>query len=150
MKKPKTRIIFSIVFILSFFSTVPHASGQQTIDYYTLQYFKQSLEYLIGGDYDNAILFCSRVLGRDSDSVVTYTIRARAYFEKGDYKNAIADCNQAIRRDRNNLSAYFIRGNSYAKTGDMKRAVADWESVLKINPENADAMQNIELANKEH
>jgi Tfp pilus assembly protein PilF len=59
---------------------------------------------------------------------------------------AIEDCNQAIRIDKNNISAYSIRANAYAKANDRNKAVRDWQTVLKMNPGNAEAKYNLELA----
>jgi tetratricopeptide (TPR) repeat protein len=142
MKIRKIRVIF---FLLAF-SAITHVNGQESYNYYTLEYFKQSLECLVNGDYYNAINYCSQVLRRDPNSAVTYTIRARAYYEIGDMPKAIEDCNQAIRIDRNNISAYSIRANAYAKANDTDRAVRDWQAVLRMNPENAEAKYNLELA----
>jgi Tfp pilus assembly protein PilF len=59
---------------------------------------------------------------------------------------AIEDCTQAIRIDKNNISAYSIRANAYAKSNDRNKAMSDWQAVLKMNPENAEAKYNLELA----
>ncbi|MDR1838912.1 MAG: tetratricopeptide repeat protein [Treponema sp.] len=140
------KAVFSFLLCLCFFVSVFQAYGQEKYNVHALEDFKHSLESLVKGDYDNAILYSSYVLRRDPDSSVAYTVRARAYFEKGDMANAIADCTQAINRDKNNVSAYLIRANAHAKNGSVNRAVSDWKAVLRINPENADAINNIELA----
>jgi tetratricopeptide (TPR) repeat protein len=142
MKIKKIRVFF---FILAF-SAITHANGQESYNYYALEYFKQSLECLVTGDYYNAINFCSQVLRRDPNSAVTYTIRARAYYEIGDMPKTIEDCTQAIRIDRNNISAYSIRANAYARSNDMNRAIRDWQAVIRMNPENAEAKHNLEVA----
>jgi tetratricopeptide (TPR) repeat protein len=142
MKIIKIRIFF----LLLVFCAFTHVNGQESYNYYTLEYFKQSLECLVNGDYYNAISCCSQVLRRDPNSAVTYTIRARAYYELGDMPKAIEDCTQAIRIDKNNISAYSIRANAYAKANDRNRAVRDWQAVLKMNPGNAEAKYNLELA----
>ena len=142
MKIIKNRAIF---FLLAF-SAITHVNGQESYNYYALEYFKQSLECLVTGDYYNAINFCSQVLRRDPNSAVTYTIRARAYYEIGEMAKSIEDCTSAIRIDRNNISAYSIRASAYARSNDMNRAVRDWQAVLRMNPENAEAKSNLELA----
>jgi Tfp pilus assembly protein PilF len=142
MKIKKIGIILSLLT----FSVITNVNAQESYNYYTLEYFKQSIECIVNGDYYNAISNCSQVLRRDPNSAVTYTIRARAYYEIGDMPKAIEDCNQAIRIDRNNISAYSIRANSYAKSNDKTRAVRDWQTVLRMSPENAEAKYNLELA----
>jgi Tfp pilus assembly protein PilF len=142
MKINKIRVIF---FLLAF-CAFTHINGQESYNYYTLEYFKKSLESLVSGDFYSAINNCSQVLRRDPNSAVTYTIRARAYYEIGDMSKAIEDCTQAIRIDKNNISAYSIRANAYARANDKNRAVRDWQTVLRMNPENAEAKYNLELA----
>jgi len=142
----KKRAIISLSLVLFFLAVIPNAYGQETYNFYTLEYFKKSLECLVVGEYDNAILNSSNVIRRDPNSSVAYTIRGRAYFEKGDMNNAINDCTQAIRLDKNNISAFSIRANAYVRTGNLTRAITDWEAMLRINPENTEARQNIETA----
>jgi len=146
MKIDRKRALFVLLSILCFFAVITNASGQSEFNPRALEYFKRSLECLIIGDYDNAILNCTVVLRFEPNSAVTYTIRARAYYEKGDMENAVADATRAISHDRNNISAYTIRGNAQARLGNTDRAIADWQAVLRIDSENTDARQNIDLA----
>ncbi|MDR2964458.1 MAG: tetratricopeptide repeat protein [Treponema sp.] len=127
---------------------VPNATAQEEYNPWALRYLKQSIEALAAGDYDEVITQSNLVLRIDPSSSVSYTIRARAYFEKGDIENCIADCNQAIRFDRNNLNAYSLRASAHARTGSLDRAISDWQAVLRIDPENEVAQNNIALATK--
>jgi Tfp pilus assembly protein PilF len=145
MKHFKILKVFLILFFMVFI-TLPNISAQDSYNIFTLEYFKQSVESLIHGDYDNAILQSSHVIRRDPDSSLAYTIRARAYYEKGDMTNAITDSSRALSLDRGNVSAYSIRANAYVKNGDLNRAITDWRSILRINPESADAQRNIDIA----
>jgi len=140
------KIVFSVVLCVGFFMSVFQAYGEESFNVHALEDLKKSIESLIAGNYDNAILYSSGVIRREPTSSIAYTVRARAYFEKGNMANAIADCTQAINHDRNNLSAYSIRADAYAKNGNMNKAVSDWKAVLKISPENTIAQHNIELA----
>jgi tetratricopeptide (TPR) repeat protein len=101
------------------------------------------------GDYYNAIISCSNVIKADPNSAVSYTIRARAYYELNEFDRAITDCNQAIKLDKNNAAAYNTRGNAYGKKGDYKRAISDWRTAVRINPNLEEAKYNIELAMKQ-
>jgi tetratricopeptide (TPR) repeat protein len=47
------------------------------------------------------------------------------------------------------LPAYSNRGNAYYDKGDYQRTRADWEQALRINPNNANAKENIEKLRKE-
>ena len=142
----KIKAIFPFLAFLIFFTVIPNVNGQDSYNVFTLEYFKQSLESLMIGDYDNAIRNSTFVINRDPNSSVAYTIRGRAYFEKGDMTNAIRDCSQAVNLDRNNISALSVRANAYVKTNDMNRAIADWRTILRLNPDNESASHNIELA----
>jgi len=141
--KYNSKIIICLFLFLLVFS---YASAQEEYNPWALRYLKQSIEALVNGDYDEVIVQSNLVLRIDPNSSVSYTIRARAYFEKDDMERAIADCNQAIRLDRNNLSAYSLRAHAYARTGGLERAISDWQAMLRIDPNNETARQNIEIA----
>jgi tetratricopeptide (TPR) repeat protein len=145
----KRGILFAVLLLFLVFAAVPGAYGQQAYNAVALEYFKLSLEYLIIGDYDNTILYCTYVLRIDPNSAVAYTVRARAYFERGNMENVISDCTQALRFDRNNVSALSIRASAHERMGNMDRAIADWRAILRINPENSEARRNIELASQQ-
>ncbi|MDR2597239.1 MAG: tetratricopeptide repeat protein [Treponema sp.] len=148
MRFDKKPLVSALFIFLNLFTFISGLCGDETYNYYALEYFKKSLECLVTGEYNKAINYCNQVIIRDPKSAVTYTIRARAYFEKNDMNNAIKDCTQAINLDKSNISAYFIRGNAYAKEGNLNKAISDWQSVLRLDPENENAKYNIELAQK--
>ena len=135
-----------MVVCLLFLTGIFQAHGQTPYHPQALELFKSSLQYLMTGEYDQAIADINRVLRIDPNSSVSLTIRARAYYEMGNYDQSINDATQAIRHDRNNISAYNIRANSYVKRGDFDRAIGDWNTVLRINPDDVDATQNREMA----
>jgi len=129
---------------------VPDVYSQQAISHFALEHFKRSVEYLMVGDYQNALLASNQLIRSDPHSAINYVIRARALFEMADFERVITDCTQAIRLDRNNSAAYVIRGNAHAQRGALSRAISDWEAALRINPNIAEARQNIELARQQN
>jgi len=145
MKIDRKTTLFMLLAVLCFSIGLVNAYGQSDFNQRALEYFKRSLQFMIIGDYDSAILNCNVVLRLDSNSAATYAIRARAHYEKGDMDSAIADSTQALRLDRNNISAHIIRGNAYARNGNIDSAIADWQAVLRVDPENTDARTNIDL-----
>jgi len=150
--KIKKQVIFTVFLCLFIFISIHNIYSQQAPKEYNpfvLADFRHSLEYIMAGEYAKAILSCNNVIKADPNSVVSYTIRARAYYELNEYDKAIADCNQAIKLDKNNATAYNIRGNSYGKKGDYKRAISDWQSAVRLNPNLEEAKYNIELAMKQ-
>jgi tetratricopeptide (TPR) repeat protein len=148
MRFEKKLLFFALLIVFNLFTFISGLNGEESYNYYALEYFKRSLECLVTGEYNNAINYCNQVIVRDPNSAVTYTIRARAYFEKNDMNNAIKDCTRAINLDRNNISAYSIRANAYVKEGNLNSAISDWQAVLRLDPENENAKHNIELARK--
>jgi len=147
--KTKKQVIFTVFLCLFIFISIPYAYSQQEYNHYALEHFKRSVEYMMRGDYNNAIISSSNVIRIDPNSAVAYAIRARAYFEINDIDRALADCNQAIKLDKKNAGAYNMRGNIYVKKGDYKRAISDWQAAIRIDPDLEEAKYNIELAKKE-
>ena len=145
----KKQVIFSVFLCLFVFVPIQNLFSQQEYNPFVLAHFRRSLEYIMAGDYNNAIISSSNVIKADPNSAVSYTIRARAYYELNEYDKAIADCSQAIKLDKNNATAYNIRGNSYGRKGDYKRAISDWQAAVRINPNLEEAKYNIELAMKQ-
>jgi tetratricopeptide (TPR) repeat protein len=148
-KKHKKWLFFTALFFLNIFIAIPRASGQQNYNPIALAYFKSSLENLIHGNYERVIADCNQVLRLDPNSAVTFTIRARAFYEMGDLDRAIADSTQAIRLDRNNIGALTIRASSHSKKDDLDRAITDWQAILRINPNVADVRANVEKARQQ-
>jgi tetratricopeptide (TPR) repeat protein len=140
--------VFTVLLCFFIFVLIPRVYSQ---DYnpVALEHFKRSIEYLMLGDYHNAIISCNNVIRLDPNSAVAYTIRARSYYEMNEFDRAITDCNLAIKVDRNNAGAYNIRGNAYGKKGDFKRAISDWQAAIRINPNLEEAKYNIELATRQ-
>jgi len=143
----KKRMIFSGLLCLNLF-IIQHVYGQSEYDPKALAFFKSSLSNLVHGEYEKAIADCNQVLRIDPNSSVTYTVRARAYFEIGDMDRVIADCTKAISNDRNNLSAFNIRASAYSIKGDYDRAIKDWQAALRIDSNLDEARENIEKVKK--
>jgi tetratricopeptide (TPR) repeat protein len=143
--KIKTLGIFTVVLLINFFVLIPNIFAQQQYNHFALEHLRRSLEYLLVGDYNNAILSSNQLIRFDPHSAVNYLIRARAFYEMNDFDRAIADCNHAIRLDRHNTAALVIRGNAHAQKGDERRAITDWEAALRLNPNLQEARQNLEM-----
>jgi tetratricopeptide (TPR) repeat protein len=47
-----------------------------------------------------------------------------------------------------NAEAYLDRGVAYGGKGDYDRAIADFEAALRINPNDANAKNNLEIARR--
>jgi len=147
--KIKKQLVFSVFLFLFVFISINNIYSQQEYNPVVLENFKRSLQYIMDGDYKNAITYSTSVIRADANSAVSYTIRARAYYELNEYDRAILDCNQAVKIDKNNATAYNIRGNAYGKKGDFKRALSDWQAAVRINPKLEEAKINIEMVNNQ-
>ena len=141
----KKRVFFALalVFVLPLISTPAYA---QNYNYAAHQHLKRSLDFLVNGDYANAINSSNNALRLDPSFTLSYIIRARAYYEINEFDKAITDCSSAIRLDGGSITAYTIRGNAYKKKGDYTRAITDWETALRVDPNSAEARNNLELA----
>jgi len=133
--------IFTVLFFIAVSITYAQTNAQVAHEH-----FKVSLENLMAGDYQNAILRCNQALRLLPNHYLSYIVRARAHFELNDFEKAITDCTNVIRLDKNNSTAYSIRGNSYRKIGETEKAITDWETALKLNPNLEDIKTNIERA----
>jgi tetratricopeptide (TPR) repeat protein len=72
-----------------------------------------------------------------------------AKLPQGEFDKAIIDFTEAIGLDLNNIDAYLNRGIAYYYKDDPDRAIADLELLLMIEPNNANAMNYIEIAKQE-
>jgi len=141
----KKYVVFTL-FICLFIITANYQLSAQNLHPVTLENLRKSIEYLMAGDYHNAIITSNQVIRADPNSAINYIIRARAYYELNDFDRVITDCTHAIRLDRNNSAAYLIRGNAYGQKDDYTRAISDWQAALRLNPNIEEARYNIELA----
>lgn len=146
--KIKRAAIFMVLLCFSVFVSINNVYSQPPYNHFALEHLRDSLGFLLAGDYQNAVLSSNQLIRVDPNSAVNYVIRARAFYEMSDFDRAIADSAQAIRLDRNNSAAFVIRGNSHAQNGDLIRAISDWQAALRINPNITEAAKNIELAQR--
>lgn len=65
-------------------------------------------------------------------------------FKKKDYNMAVSHFNTEIEKNPNNVSAYFDLGLSYNAQKQYAKAIWAFEKVLKLTPNNAEAIDNIE------
>ncbi|MCL2765486.1 MAG: hypothetical protein FWD40_09450 [Treponema sp.] len=141
----KVILFFICLNITALFS----AHAQPHYNHFALEHLRNSLDYLMQGDYYNAVISSNQLIRIDPNSAINYIIRARAFYEMNEYDRVILDCNHAIRLDRNNAAAYTIRGNAHGKKGDFTLAISDWQAAIRINPGISEAAHNIELARQQ-
>ncbi|MEP6900212.1 MAG: protein kinase [Actinomycetota bacterium] len=81
-----------------------------------------------------------------------YYQAANDCYEKKDYVCAVENYTATINWSAkywltSENEAYSGRGNAYLKMGDVERAVKDYNEAVKLNPNDANAAENLKLAN---
>ncbi|XP_041112256.1 RNA polymerase II-associated protein 3-like [Polyodon spathula] len=107
------------------------------------------------GKYDDAIECYTRGMTADPYNPVLPTNRAAAFFRLKKYAVAESDCNLAIALDKNYTKAYARRGAARFAQKKNEGAKEDYEMVLKLDPENFEAQNELKkihkiLASHEH
>ncbi|XP_041110354.1 RNA polymerase II-associated protein 3-like isoform X2 [Polyodon spathula] len=95
------------------------------------------------GKYDDAIECYTRGMTADPYNPVLPTNRAAAFFRLKKYAVAESDCNLAIALDRNYTKAYARRGAARFAQKKNEGAKEDYEMVLKLDPENFEAQNEL-------
>lgn len=99
-------------------------------------------------DFDSAIINYSSAQVNEPDNPILYLNSAEAYFELGELDIAIEVLEQAILRGDDTIKAhaYYNKGNFYYLSGQPMEAIEAYQNTLLINPFNANARHNLELA----
>ena len=66
------------------------------------------------------------------------------YLKLGDYLQCKSSCDTILGLDANNEKCLFRRGQAQIAFNNFEQAIKDFQTVLKINPSNAAAQQQIE------
>ncbi|XP_060758875.1 RNA polymerase II-associated protein 3 [Neoarius graeffei] len=100
------------------------------------------------GKYNDAIECYTKGMSADPYSPVLPTNRATCFFRLKKYAVAESDCNLAIALDSKYLKAYSRRGAARFALKNHQGALEDYEMVLKLDPENLDAQNEIKKLNQ--
>ncbi|KAK3517866.1 hypothetical protein QTP70_021846 [Hemibagrus guttatus] len=100
------------------------------------------------GKYDDAIECYTKGMSADPFSPVLPTNRAACFFRLKKYAVAESDCNLAIALDSKYIKAYSRRGAARFALENHQGALEDYEMVLKLDPENLDAQNEIKKLNQ--
>nr|XP_020651180.1 RNA polymerase II-associated protein 3 isoform X2 [Pogona vitticeps]XP_020651182.1 RNA polymerase II-associated protein 3 isoform X2 [Pogona vitticeps] len=100
------------------------------------RYFKE-------GKYEIAIECYTRGIAADGTNALLPANRAMAYLKIQKYKEAEDDCTKAVLLDSSYSKAYARRGTARAALGKLKEAMQDFETVLKLEPGNKQAINEI-------
>ncbi|KAF7694224.1 RNA polymerase II-associated protein 3 [Silurus meridionalis] len=100
------------------------------------------------GKYDDAIECYTRGMSADPYSPVLPVNRATCFFRLKKYSVAESDCNLAIALDSKYVKAYSRRGACRFALKNHHGALEDYQTVLKMEPENFDAQNEIKKLNQ--
>lgn len=85
--------------------------------------------------YDEAIIYCDKLLKIYPSNALAYVTRSAANAYKGSIDEAIEDANKAIRIDPNLSIAYNNRGYANQLAGNIKSALLDYEIACSLKSE---------------
>ena len=81
-------------------------------------------------------------------SAIFYSNRAQALIKLESYGLAIEDANEALKLDPNYIKAYYRRGSASYAIGKLKEALKDFKTVVKIVPNDKDALKKMKACEK--
>ncbi|KAK9975495.1 hypothetical protein ABG768_020751 [Culter alburnus] len=101
-------------------------------------------QFFKDGQYDSAIECYTRAMDADPYNPVLPTNRAACFFRLKKYAVAESDCHLAIALDSKYVKAYVRRAATRAALKKHQEALEDYEMVLKLDPENSEARNEIQ------
>lgn len=110
--------------------------------------FLKGVRHILSDDLDQAIEELTKSVQINSDTVETYVALGNLYRSKGDIGRAIRIRQSIILRpnvdEEIRIRALFDLGLDYTKGGFLDRALETFLEVLKEQPSNLEALENIE------
>ncbi|XP_067420243.1 RNA polymerase II-associated protein 3 isoform X2 [Emydura macquarii macquarii] len=99
--------------------------------------------YFKEGKYEAAIECYTRGIAADGANALLPANRAMAYLKIQKYEEAEEDCTQALLLDVSYSKAFARRGTARAALGKLIEAMQDFETVLKLEPGNKQAINEL-------
>ena len=110
--------------------------------------FFQGIQHILSNEPDRAIEQFTKAVQINSDTIETYVALGHLYRSKGDIDRAIRIRQGIILRPNLDkeirLRAIFDLGLDYRKGGFLNRAISTFHEVLKDDPNNVEALEQIE------
>ncbi|WP_304347340.1 tetratricopeptide repeat protein [Capnocytophaga leadbetteri] len=82
--------------------------------------------------------------GQDQDNFD----KATTLYQKGDYTQAAAVYSSILKSGKESSALYYNLGNTYYKLNNVPESIYYYEKALQLDPENADAKNNLIFANQ--
>ncbi|MEO0227125.1 MAG: tetratricopeptide repeat protein [candidate division WOR-3 bacterium] len=101
--------------------------------------------YLSSGMIDEAISILQDGLTRNPNYTLAKVILGRAYYLKGNIDEALKILQENYESAKGSETLNLYLGHCYKKKGEYEKAIGYYEAVLKINPENREAKESLEV-----
>ncbi len=101
--------------------------------------------YLSSGMVDEAISILKDGLNRNPNYTLAKIILGRAYYLKGETEQALKTLEEIYEQAKESENENLYLGHIHKKLGDYEKAIKFYEATLKINPENKEAKQELNL-----
>lgn len=95
------------------------------------------------GKYQDAVREYTKAIQLDQKNATYHSNRAMAYLKLGMYSMAERDCDVALEFDSTMVKALLRRGSARLAQGAMEAARGDFKAVLKLEPRNKQALDEI-------
>jgi tetratricopeptide (TPR) repeat protein len=106
----------------------------------------RGVEQMQAQHLDEAIATFSEVIRRNPDFAEGWNKRATALFLAGEYRKSLADCDEVMKRNPLHFGALSGYGQIYFQLEQYEKAIEYWERALRVNPNLAGIVLNIEAA----
>ena len=99
-------------------------------------------------DYSEAVDDYVAAQREDPDVPEPYYNAGNAYHRQGNFESAAAQTQQSLRISEGEVAqnSYYNLGNTFFEVEDWPAAIEAYKEALKLNPNDADAKYNLELA----
>jgi tetratricopeptide (TPR) repeat protein len=98
------------------------------------EYYDRGHRRWENGDFEGAIVDCTKAIELNSDFTAAYNRRGTAYLQSQDFQNAMIDFDKAVRISPEYSVAHFNLGLCYAADGDYGAALRCYNEALRLNP----------------
>lgn len=114
---------------------------------HTESYWKRAYAHHQRGNFELAVGDYTRAMELDPKLQYLRINRAQSYISLGQYGAALLDCDRLIAQNPDEpelAAAYFNRGLLHRWMHNHKEAIRDFSNVLKLEPNNTQAQQNLD------
>ncbi|KAJ5067860.1 tpr repeat containing protein [Anaeramoeba ignava] len=108
---------------------------------------KKGNEFFNDGNFEKALEFYTEAIKMDPENPILFSNRAAAYTKLSLFDYGLRDCNKSIQIDPKFVKSYTRKGTILNLKGEKEEAKGMFEFVLKLDPENGFAKNQLEKLN---